>query len=438
MIDAESGIDGLQNTLFVDSSQAAHNMTTFGDVHQGRFTPFAKHWSACFNGTSQWVQVSNRTTDIQLDQVFTMDMWFCLTGNLTFKTVAGSYMARLLSGNTTGSIELTISGGTAIPDTISLGRYGAPGMIAATLTITTGVWHHLALSRDAGGRLSIFFDGNRVASVAGSTTVTAGSAAYVGGLGSNGWYGYFPGYISNMRVVKGYALHDPAKVTCEIPTDTLDAVPGTSLLAFTKSNFANQVNPTGSLIQSGSPRMLPYAPFKNLNSVGGSAYFDGAGDYLKIPNHIGLSPEGQNLCLETFIYFMPGLADVVFFSKIEGAYPAGNEWALSLSGGNVLNFGLVMSNGTGVNISSPANIIGGQWYHVAGTRKGDRISLFLNGHRVATATNALPVKVALSSVTLGKDLENSTNRPLTGFFVKLSFCQGRLRLRSRTDNIDSS
>lgn len=426
LIDADSGVDGLQNNVFVDSNEVPKNtIIPMGDVHQGRFTPFAKHWSACFNGANQYAQLSSRTTDIQLGQVFTIELFFCLSSNLTFKTSSGPYMGRLLSGNAGGMLELSVGGATAVPTQIDLTIYGGGYILkAAGMTIELNRWHHLAISRNAAGVCSMFFNGVRVATVINNTTTTAAGPAFVGGVNANGWYGYFPGYLSNMRVVKGYALYDPTQTTCTIPTDTLTNVPGTSILAFTKSNFSNQANPTAAVVHYNSPSMLPYAPFKNLNSVGGSAYFDGVGDYLKIPNHIGLSPEGQNFCIETFVYFKPGVANVCFFSKIEGAYPSTFEWVLSLFNGNALNFSVILTGGVTFDLSTTGDIIGGQWYHVAATRKGSVISLFVNGVRRVTKTINSAIWVTGSSVTVGKDLENATNRPLTGYLSNSRFVKG--------------
>lgn len=345
-IDAESGIDGLQNALFLDSSPAARNIAVVGDSHQGKFSPFAKHWAACFNGSNQYAQVSSRTSDIQLGQVFTVEMFFYLTSNLTYKTSSGPYMGRLLSGNAGGMLELSVGGATAVPTQIDLTLYGGGHILkAAGMTIELNRWHHLVLSRNAAGVCSMFFNGVRVATVINNTTTTAAGPAFVGGVNANGWYGYFPGYISNMRVVKGYALHDPTQTTCAIPTDTLTNVPGTSILAFTKSNFNNQANPSDAPIHYNAPYMAPFAPFKNDEILGGSASFDGVGDYLNVSNHIGLSPEGQNFCVETFVYFKPGVSTICFFNKVEGAYPAGFEWSLNLAGGNTINFSGIQAGG---------------------------------------------------------------------------------------------
>ena len=425
MIDAESGIDGLQNALFLDSSQAARNMTAFGDAHQGRFTPFAKHWSACFNGVNQYMKVSANTAKIELPQVFTIEVWFCLTSNLTYKNSGNTYVGRLLSGSTTGMLELTVRGTTPVPTGIGFGRFGAGSLLSVSgLDIPIGVWHHVAISRNASGNLSMFFNGVRVGAATGSTAPLSPGEAFVGGVNVAGWHGYFPGYISNLRVVKGYTTHSPTLATCQVPTDTLTAVPGTSILSFTKSNFVNQVDPTATIVHYNTPRMMPFAPFKNDDAVGGSAYFDGSGDYVRTDSAIGLNPEGQDFCVETFVYFMPGVAQVCLFSKIEGAYPSTFEWVLNLFNGNAFNFSVILNGGVTFDLSTPGDIIGGQWYHVAVSRKGSTISMFVNGVRRVTKTINSAIWVTNSGVTVGKDLESNTNRPLTGFLSNSRFVKG--------------
>lgn len=425
LIDAESGVDGLQNALFVDSSPAARAMTVFGDVHQGKFSPFAKNWSACFNGVNQYMRASTLTTDIELPQVFTIELWFCLTSNLTYKNSSNSYMGRLLSGSGTGMLELTVSGATPVPTGIGFGRFGAGSLLSVGgLNIPIGVWHHVAVSRNASGNLSMFFNGVRVGAATGSTAPLSPGEAFVGGVNVTGWHGYFPGYVSNLRVVKGNAVHSPTLSTCQVPTDTLTAVAGTSILCFTKSNFANQIRPSAAVVHYNSPRMLPFAPFRNDDAVGGSAYFDGAGDYLKTSSHLDLSPENQNFCIESFVYFMPGAASVCFFSKIEGPYPAAFEWVMNLFNGNAFNFSVILTGGFTLDLSTTGDIIGGQWYHVAATRKGSVISLFVNGIRRVTKTINSAIWVTGSGVTVGKDLENATNRPLTGFLSNSRMVKG--------------
>lgn len=425
VIDAESGIDGLQNNVFVDSSIAARQMTVYGDCYQGRFSPMNPNWAALFNGTNQYAQVSSTTSDIQLGQVFTIEAFFCLTSNLTYKTSSNTYVGRILNGNVQSSMEFTVGGATSqTPTSISLGRYSATGLITASgLTIPINKWHHVAVTRNAAGVISMFFNGVRVATLTGSTDTVGASAAFCGGVNSANWYCYFPGYLSNIRVVKGNTVYDPTATTIEVPAQNLTAVAGTSLLLFNRPLFENQVSPSTTITYN-SPEMVPVSPFSSTDFLGGSGFFDGNGDYLKTPNAIALSPEGQDFCAETFVYFKPGASAICFFNKVEGAYPAGFEWTFNLSGGNTINFSTIQVGGTAVTLSSPANIIGGQWYHVAASRKGSVISLFVNGRRVATRTITVALVTTSAAVTIGKDLETSTNRPLTGYLSNSRFVKG--------------
>ena len=98
-------------------------------------------------------------------------------------------------------------------------------------TKNNGVWQHIAVSR-SGTSMRIFVNGVQVG------TTQTNSTAYDLSLTSTvvGWQAsnyYFPGYISNLRIVKGVAVYT-ANFT--VPTQPLQATGNTSLLLLINTN----------------------------------------------------------------------------------------------------------------------------------------------------------------------------------------------------------
>ena len=419
ILDAELGIDGAQNAVFVDSSPSNRPVSAFGDVHQGSFSPFSEHWSAFFNGSGQYMQVSSTAADVQLGQVFTIELWFCLSGNLTYRTDVNSYMARLLSGAEMNMLELTISGTTTTPTIISLGRYGTgTGMIAATgLTIETGVWHHLALARNAAGVLSIFLDGVRVSTVTGSTVTVNGGTSYIGGVNVAGWHGYFPGYVSNLRVVKNTQIYDPTATTITVPTTKLTVVAGTTILALTDMFFSNKVN--GQLsVRSGPVASVPLHPFAQTPRLGGSIHFDGNGDYLTVPDSSDLSMEGADFCIEAWVYLLPGSprTNVEILHKGDAAvWSSGVEWGLTVGTDTRFGLNVIWSGETYQRLSGTTSAKQRQWCHVVASRKGSRISIFVNGVREYTMNTAGVIRRNNLPLYVGRSLDPVNGSQLAGY-----------------------
>ena len=79
---------------------------------------------------------------------------------------------------------------------------------ASTTAPTTGVWHHYAADRDAGGTLRIYIDGVVVASTSAPTFANSIQPVNIGN--DNGTGRTWPGYIDEVRVTKGIARYGGA------------------------------------------------------------------------------------------------------------------------------------------------------------------------------------------------------------------------------------
>jgi len=97
-----------------------------------------------------------------------------------------------------------------------------------TNAITTNAWHYFIYNRNANGLAAVFIDG-----VKSSTNTDANN--YFGPstwIGRCYWDGYWPGYITNLRVTIGAAIYDSNALTGTIanPTAELTATGTTKLL----------------------------------------------------------------------------------------------------------------------------------------------------------------------------------------------------------------
>ena len=104
-----------------------------------------------------------------------------------------------------------------------------------TITNSTNVWHHVAISR-ASGTTRIYFNGSQVASFADTANITDSSSTfYIGVMDpANPTGDQWPGNITNFHFVKGTAKYTGASLT--VPTQPISAIANSKLLLLAASS----------------------------------------------------------------------------------------------------------------------------------------------------------------------------------------------------------
>jgi hypothetical protein len=130
--------------------------------------------------------------------------------------------------------------------------------VSSTGAITLNTWNHLAWVRNGSGanNFSVYINGTRDGQMT-YTGTFENTPTTIGGTNNLGST-YFPGYISNLRILKGTALYTGASFS--VPTVPLTAIANTSLLTCnaativdsSTNNFAI-TNNNGATVSSTSP-----------------------------------------------------------------------------------------------------------------------------------------------------------------------------------------
>jgi hypothetical protein len=216
---------------------------------QGAFPGASITTSASFNGSSQYLTLPASTNWAFGTGDFTIEWWQYQTGAGIFPRVFS------VGSNPSASVAVSIES-----DTFYFWETGSYRFSSA-LTGYLNTWTHFAISR-VSGQTSVYKNGTQLGSTY-ADTYNINDSSSVLAIGQESVVSadntYFPGRISNFRIIKGTGLYSGASLT--VPTSTLRAVTGTvALLPLTAAPFMDISTNLATVTNVGSVTTIASAP----------------------------------------------------------------------------------------------------------------------------------------------------------------------------------
>jgi hypothetical protein len=226
----------------------------------------------------------------------------------------------------------------------------------------------------------------------------------------------FLGYISDVRIVKGTAVYTSAFTP---PTAPLTNIANTSLLCnFTNAGIFDQT--AKAVLETVGDAKVSTAQYKYGT---GSMYFDGTGDYLKVPDNLNLRMESGSFTIEFWWYPVSIASYQTLFDK--GYTGAG---ALLFQTGNGDGRTIIYAGGSSILTSNTA-VSTNTWTHIALVRNGSTLTLYQNGNSVGSNTNSTNFSNT-SIMGIGGNHSGATFYGMNGYLDDLRVTKGYARYTS--------
>jgi hypothetical protein len=414
-----------QSNRFIDNSTNAFAITRNGDVSVQTFSPFptltayasgTNGGSGYFDGTGDYLTAPNNTAFDFGSGDWTIETWVYASSLASQLTVfakradpAAEYRWIIGAINTNGTINTLIT------------NNGSSWIINGntTSTITVGSWNHIAWVR-SGNDISVFVNGvkNTISTGVLGSIYNGTEPVVVGASGTTGSIVPMNGYLSSFRIVKGTAVYT---ATFTPPTAPLTAITNTSLLC----NFTN-----GGIIDNTMSNDLETVGGAAISTTqskfgGSSMYFDGTGDYLVAPaTTLPITFGTGDFTVECWIY--PSSVSSGTTCVVSNRFDAGADTVMIFGFGTTN--GLFFHTQSTAILNSSVNLTASTWQHIALSRYGGTVKIFLNGSQVGSASSAQNLS-STASVYFGQDGTKSSGAAgqFNGYIDDLRITKGIAR-----------
>ena len=272
--------------------------------------------------------------------------------------------------------------------------------VTSTSSWTLNVWDHWAVTR-SGTTVSWFKNGVLDSTATNSSDISEVRSVYIGY--SETWGGYFTGYLSNIRVVKGSALYSSNFIPS---TSALTAISGTSLLTCQYSEIMD-ASTNHATITAVVPRPNNQNPFGNYY-----ASFNGSSQYLTVPSSAGFAFGTGDFTIEFWVYPTVNVRQDWFDLYLSSA---SSRLLIYYDGTNIIYYNYITAKITGSAMTLNA------WQHIALVRLSGNTKLYINGTQSgSTATDTF--SYIAQPLFIGKDGAGSTY--VTGYITNVRVVKG--------------
>jgi len=247
--------DNSSNSALGTDDSGNGNDWTVNNIAAGDGGSANNSWSGYFDGSGDDVRTPGSSAFSFGSSNWTAECWFYLTQSggyynpFQFNKSFGNYMG--------GAVNPDLSMG--FDERISVTQVWSMSN-GVSNTISLNKWTHYALVRN-GNTITAYIDGSSIC----STTYSGSHGTdYFVCAGSSDGSQYFPGYVSNLRVVKGTAVYTSSFTP---PTSPLTAITNTSLLTLQSSTFVDNSTNNFTLTVNGNSAITSFDPFYDPASI---------------------------------------------------------------------------------------------------------------------------------------------------------------------------
>jgi hypothetical protein len=422
-----------QSNRFIDNSIKNFTVTNNGNTNVQVFSPFEPatltptSFSGSFDGTGDYLSLA---TNVAFNITFGSTDSFICEFWVYFSSVAANTSLvdnGGLSGATLSNWNIQLNGSQQFG--IVWGNEGSQqGILASSTVPTTGQWYHIALVK-TNADWALFINGARGISYNGINTASKSSAtplfiAY--GITTSAGGNALNGVISNVRIYKGATATAPylaTSTTITVPTSPLTAITNTSLLTCQSNTFVDNSPNNFAITPFGDAKTTIQNPFGTTSALttgysasvaSGAVTFNGSGDYLSLASNAAFNFGTGDFTIEAWVY-PKSFANDWFIASSSGAGGMFFGFRPSVQG-----FGWGQT-GIAWNYEVTSGTINA-WQHVALSRSGTSMRLFVNGVQVGTTqTNSTSYDLSTTSLTIGSQ---GVNYFLSGNLSNLRIVKG--------------
>ena len=360
---------------FVDKSSNNFTISKFGNVKPSNFTPFRR--TAVYSSTdggsvyvpgAGHLRVAANGNFNFASNNWTMEWWLWADSYPENFPRPGGFA---YEGSPTDSAPGFFFGTQQNGSVLYYREKNAGDQTLSSFNAPTKEWWHLAAVRD-GATVRIYKNGVQFTSFSSGATTHYNDNPYTLGNSSNATPSEpWNGYISGARVVNGTCLY-PSGTTFTPPESPLTAVANTVLL-FNGTNSGIVDYTTQNVIETVGDARVNTA----ISKFGtGSLYFDGTGDYLRLPARDFWNFSSKNWTIEMWLY-PTNLSGTKII--LENTTNGTNGLSIQTSGDDIVVY-------VTENVNFGGTLVVNTWQHIALVRSGSTVTYYLNGVSTGSAT----------------------------------------------------